>query len=428
MNTTPTSSPGAFPEISHPRHGIGATLSAWAGWPLRRLLTRLLRSVHCGALTIELPGGRRVEGRGAVAGPQAALALHRWRPLARLLLQGDLGLAESYRDGDWSTPDLTTLLEFGIHNEARWNGALDASWPARWLGRLFHLRRANTRRGSRQNISFHYDMGNDFYALWLDPEMVYSSALYAAGDESLEEAQAAKLARIVELLDPAQQAQVLEIGCGWGALAVALARDRKARVTGLTLSSEQLAHAQQCVAVQRLENAVELRLQDYRDAHGQYDHIVSIEMLEAVGERYWPAYFEVLRQRLRPEGSAVVQVITIADEYFEHYRCNTDFIQRFIFPGGMLPSVSALQAQARHAGLTLQRDEAFGASYATTLAAWRHRFLASWPAIEALGFDASFRRLWEYYLCYCEAGFLSGRVDVGLYTLRHDSAANLAQA
>ncbi len=404
------------------RRGIGTAISAGMAWPLRQLLARLLRTVHCGSLSVELPNGDRVEGHGAAAGPQATLRLHRWRPLGRLLLSGDLGLAESYRDGDWSSPDLPALLEFGIRNESSWGTALDAAWPTRWLSRIVHLARANTRRGSRQNISFHYDLGNAFYAHWLDPELIYSSALYATGNESLEQAQAAKLERIIGLLGLKGDAQVLEIGCGWGALALALAGRHGARVTGLTLSTEQLAHAQRRVAEQALGDAVELRLQDYRDVQGQYDHIVSIEMLEAVGERYWPTYFATLRQRLRPGGSAVLQVITIADEHFEHYRRGTDFIQRFIFPGGMLPSVSAMHAQAEAAALTMRQVESFGTGYAATLVEWRHRFLRAWPAIEALGFDASFRRLWEYYLCYCEAGFRSGRVDVGLFALAHADA------
>ncbi len=414
-----SSSSGSRHRPVRPHGWVGATLSAWAGWPLRRLLLSLLQRLSIGTLTVELPGGERIEGRGAGPGPQASISLHRWRPLWRLLLRGDIGLAESYRDGDWSSPDLPALLDLGLRNEAGWGRALDASWPARWLGRLLHFGNANTRRGSRQNIAFHYDLGNAFYALWLDPELIYSSALYAQGDESLEQAQALKLARIVGLLDLEENAKVLEIGCGWGALALALARRPGVQVTGLTLSAQQLTHARRRASELGLEAWVDLRLQDYRDVEGQYDRIVSIEMLEAVGERYWPRYFETLRQRLRPGGTAVVQVITIADEHFDRYRSQADFIQHFIFPGGMLPSFAAMQSQARRAGLSLRKDLCFGESYASTLAEWRHRFLQAWPQVAALGFDASFRRLWEYYLCYCEAGFRSGRVDVGLYTLAH---------
>jgi cyclopropane-fatty-acyl-phospholipid synthase len=447
MNTS-SSSPSTSDSTRHPGRRLGA-MRAVAHWPLRWVLARLLRGVARGTLVVELPGGERLEGRGAAPGPRASLTLHRWRPLGRMLLHGDTALGETYRDGDWSSPDLAALLEFGIHNEAGWGRTLEASWPARIFARLLHLARANTRHGSRQNIAFHYDLGNDFYAHWLDADMLYSSALYRDGTESLGQAQAAKIARIVELLQlggaapaqppsgatvagPALQAlpgdapKILEIGCGWGALALALAGRHGARVTGLTLSAEQLAYAQARVAAQGLGDTVDLRLQDYRDVQGRYDRIVSIEMLEAVGERYWPVYFDTLRARLAPGGVAVVQVITIADAHFEHYRRSPDFIQRFIFPGGMLPSVSLMQAQAERAGLRLQQDESFGDSYATTLVEWRHRFLRAWPAIAPLGFDASFRRLWEYYLCYCEAGFRSRRVDVGLFTLRHAEEAPAA--
>ena len=386
--------------------------------PLRKKLARLLRSVSHGALSVQLPDGSRVEGRGAADGPQASIALKRWRPLARLLLKGDLGLAQSYRDGDWTSPDLTALLAFGIRNEASWDGVLEGSWLARRLGDLFRLSRANTRRGSRRNIAFHYDLGNDFYAQWLDPALIYSSALYTTGDESLEAAQAAKLERILALLDLQAGSTVLEIGCGWGALASTLAARHRVRVTGLTLSTEQLSHAQRQVREQGVVD-VDLRLQDYRDVDGRYDRIVSIEMLEAVGERYWPTYFDTLRERLAPGGSGVLQVITIADDCFDRYRHSTDFVQRFIFPGGKLPSVSAMQAQAERAGLRLQTAETFGASYALTLTEWRRRFQAAWPAIAALGYDDAFRRLWEYYLCYCEAGFRTGRVDVGLFRFSH---------
>ncbi len=387
--------------------------------PVRKLLTRLLRNVSCGSIAIELPGGERVEGRGATPGPHASLVLHRWRPMARLLLQGDMGLAESYRDGDWSSPDLVALLEFGSRNETSWGNTLDGSWAARLVGHVFRLARTNTKRGSRRNIAYHYDISNAFYAQWLDPDLIYSSALYRDAAQSLEEAQARKIDRIVELLDMPQGGSVLEIGCGWGALATALGSRHGARLTGLTLSTEQLAHARERVQAQGLAGAVDLRLEDYRDVGGQYDRIVSIEMLEAVGERYWPLYFETLRQRLATGGKGVLQVITIADDYFERYRHSTDFVQRYIFPGGKLPSVAVMKKHAEAAGLTLQLDESFGDSYAATLAEWRRRFLAAEPAITAMGFDAPFRRLWEYYLCYCEAGFRTGRVDVGLFSFAH---------
>lgn len=387
-------------------------------WLLRAPLDRLLAQVRHGSLTVELPGGGHLEAAGAQPGPRAQLHLHRWRALARLLMQGDLGLAESYRDGDWSTPDLTALLRFGMLNEADWGHTLQGHRPLAWLARLSHRLRANSRQGSRRNIAFHYDLGNNFYAQWLDASMLYSSALYENGDETLEVAQAARLRRILSLLDAPAGAKVLEIGCGWGELATSLAEQAGAQVTALTLSREQLAHARERVEARGQQARVDLRLQDYRDVPGQYERIVSVEMIEAVGEAYWPTYFDTLRQRLAPGGQVLLQAITIDEAHFEHYRSGADFIQRHIFPGGMLPTVEAMRAQAARVGLVLQTELSFGPSYARTLAHWRERFTAAWPTIATQGFDDRFRRLWEYYLCYCEAGFLGGRIDVGLYSLR----------
>ncbi|MEO8299679.1 MAG: cyclopropane-fatty-acyl-phospholipid synthase family protein, partial [Burkholderiales bacterium] len=319
---------------------------------LDRLLKRWLAQVQHGTVLVTLPDGRTLEGRGPLPGPQAALHLHRWRALARLALGGDLGLAEAYRDGDWTTPDLTALLLFGCHNEAAFGANLAPSWPKRLASRLVHRLRDNTRRGSRRNIAAHYDLGNDFYARWLDPALIYSSALYPDDDASgttLEQAQAAKLQRIIELLDlPGLGADgsVLEIGCGWGALALAIAQQAAVPVHGITLSREQLAHAQQRVRDEGRAMQIDLRLQDYRDLQGTHERIVSIEMFEAVGERHWPQYFDTLRRSLRPDGVAVLQVITIDEAHFDHYRREPDFIQRYIFPGGMLPSVTALGEQA----------------------------------------------------------------------------------
>jgi cyclopropane-fatty-acyl-phospholipid synthase len=385
--------------------------------PLRAVVQGLLRRLRSGTLHVELPDGERLHARGAASGPEATLRLHRWRPLWRLLTQGDIGLAASYRDGDWSSPDGTALLLLGSANDEAWQSTLREAAPWRTASRLLHRARANTRRGSRHNIAFHYDLGNAFYARWLDDAMQYSSALYETGRESLEQAQAAKLQRILALVDAPDGARVLEIGCGWGRLGALLARKPATRVTGLTLSKEQLAHARHEAERLGVADRMDLRLQDYRDVDGRYDRIVSIEMLEAVGEDYWPAYFDVLRERLAPGGHAIVQVITIGEPWFERYRSGADFIQRFIFPGGMLPTRTALDTHAQAAGLRFAECLRFGASYAATLAEWRRRFLAAWPAIEPLGFDDRFRRLWEYYLCYCEAGFRSGRIDVGLYRL-----------
>ncbi|MDE1997287.1 MAG: class I SAM-dependent methyltransferase [Rhizobiaceae bacterium] len=285
--------------------------------------------------------------------------------------------------------------------------------------RLRHAFNANTKRGSRKNIEAHYDLGNDFYRQWLDPSMLYSSAIWDETTPTLEAAQARKLERIREKLGLSGGETVLEIGCGWGALAADLAVEAKARVTGITLSTSQLAWAKAKALESGKSDDIDLRLQDYRDTEGKFDRIVSIEMFEAVGEAYWPGYFQMLKRCLNDAGSAVLQIISIEEKRFEDYRHGTDFIQKYIFPGGFLPSDSALRIEIAKAGLVLKEVEHFGRSYARTLAEWRHRFRTHWPAIAALGFDERFRRLWDYYLCYCEAGFEEGSINVGLYTIEH---------
>jgi cyclopropane-fatty-acyl-phospholipid synthase len=405
----------------NPSTSTAATSDASRAWsPLHWLQSR----TRHGRLTLGLPNGRTIDIGGREPGPQASLQLRRWRAVERLFLQGDLGLALAFRDGDWDSPDLLALMAFGLANETAWGSLLQGSRPARWFARLAHRLRANSRRGSRHNIAFHYDLGNGFYRQWLDDSMLYSSALFSESpDDTLEAAQARRLDRIAQMLDTPPGGEVLEIGCGWGTLAATLAQRHGARVTGVTLSSEQLAFAQERAQAWGVADRLDLRLQDYRDVQGQYDRIVSIEMIEAVGEAWWPTYFNTLRQRLKPGGVVVLQAITIADEHFDSYRQGADFIQRCIFPGGMLPSPSALREHAARAGFEIEEQQCFGESYARTLAEWRRRFLATWPAIESQGFDEAFRRLWLYYLCYCEAGFCSGRVDVGLYRLRLSASA-----
>ncbi len=385
--------------------------------PLASLLRRLLARVGAGRLTIVLPGGGRIEACGAMPGPDAVIVLKRRRLLWRLARDGDVGFARGYIEGDWSTPDLGALLDFTMRNEATLGTAASGSLAQRVLRRLRHARRRNSRRGSRRNIAAHYDLGNAFYALWLDAGMNYSSALYRTPDMPLEAAQDAKLERVIELLDLRGGESVLEIGCGWGALAHRLATDHGCGVTGLTLSAEQLAYARARLALPQLEGRAEVRLQDYRDVAGQFDRVVSIEMLEAVGERYWPTYFAKLRACLKPDGNAVLQVITVAQQRYAAYRARPDFIQRYIFPGGMLPTSAIICREAERVGLRCVCEERFGQSYALTLAAWRRGFLAAWPAVRALGFDERFGRMWEYYLVYCETGFRHGAVDVGFYKL-----------
>jgi cyclopropane-fatty-acyl-phospholipid synthase len=380
------------------------------------LVRRVLRHLECGRLTVILPSGGRVVHVGRRPGPHGVMEVHKLSALRRLLTRGDVGFAEGYIAGDWTSPDLTALIAMAAENVVRLDRTMDGFWPVRLWRRLRHALKRNSADGSRRNIAFHYDLGNDFYRLWLDESMTYSSACRIAPGQSLEAAQGEKLDRIAELLSLGGDDEVLEIGCGWGALAAKLG-GRCRSVTGLTLSAEQLGFGRKQMAANDLVDRVDLRLQDYREEQGRYDRIVSIEMLEAVGEAYWPVYFGKLRDCLKPGGRIVLQAITIREDRYESYKRSPDFIQRYIFPGGMLPTPVRLAEQARRVGLAVTASETFGEGYADTLAEWRRRFEAEWPRVAALGFDADFRRLWNYYLSYCEAGFRTGTIDVGLYVL-----------
>ncbi len=388
------------------------------GIPAGPILKRLFACLKVGRISVRMPNGATLHHQTGRPGPEATMVLYRWRALRRLLWGGDVAFAEAYMDGDWSSPDLPALLELAAVNIAEIERAISGLFPVRLFNRARHLLRVNSRRGSRRNIAFHYDLGNDFYRLWLDPSMTYSSALYRTGNETLEQAQEHKLGRIVELLAAGPGAETLEIGCGWGALAARLA-DAGTTVKGITLSTEQLAHARDVARKSERGDRIRLELQDYRDCQGSFDRIVSIEMLEAVGERYWPVYFDKIRDLLKPDGRVVLQVITIDDSRFETYRKGADFIQRYVFPGGMLPTKALIAAHAEKAGLKLVASECFGESYARTLADWRARFRQSSGAMQRLGFDQRFRRLWDYYLAYCEAGFRAATIDVGLFVIEH---------
>ncbi len=390
------------------------------GWdPRVRILARLLDGLRYGSLSVILPSGQKFVRSGSEPGPEATVVLHRWRALQRLFTGGDIGFARAWIDGDCSSMDLTALIRLAARNLHGLGGAAKGSIFSRLAFRLQHLLNDNTRRGSARNIVAHYDLGNDFFRLWLDEAMVYSSARWDGSTPTLEAAQLRKIERILDLIDVRGGERVLEIGCGWGTLAVRLAEAGVAHVTALTLSPAQLDFARRLAAARGSGSQVDFRLQDYRDVDGRFDRIVSIEMAEAVGEAWWPAYFGKIARCLEPGGRAVVQVITVADEHFDHYRRTVDFIQRYIFPGGCLPSKTVLAQQFEQAGLRLVSHESFGLSYARTLAEWRRRFHARWPDIAALGFDDRFRRLWDYYLSYSAAGFLEGVSDVGLYCVEH---------
>lgn len=390
-----------------------------------RAVLRLLERLQIGRLDFQGPDGVWRHFGNDDQGPHAQVQLHDWSVMAAVLKRGDIAFAQSWIRRDWDTPDLPALLKLLVANREVIARALHGSVLGRLPDRIRHLLRRNSRAGSRENIHAHYDIGNAFYQLWLDPSMTYSSALFDGSEtQTLEQAQAAKYARVLDQLQVQPGAQVLEIGCGWGGLAEAGAQ-RGLRMDGITLSTEQLGYARArlagCAVPARLE------LCDYRDldriAPPQgYDAIASIEMFEAVGEAYWPGFFRTVARHLKPGGRACIQTITIADDLFDNYRRGTDFIQRYIFPGGMLPSRRAFIAQAEAAGLEVIDEFAFGPDYARTLALWRERFTAQLDAVRALGFDDRFVRLWTFYLAYCEAGFSQGSTHVLQFTLRHARA------
>jgi cyclopropane-fatty-acyl-phospholipid synthase len=388
---------------------------------LEPLVRRFLARIDVGDVTVELPSGTQLVHKGARPGPQAFLTIHRWRAIWRLIVLGDVGFAESYIAGDWTSPNLPAFIELAARNIDPLEAKIDGSFATRLIRRLRHFARANTRTGSRKNVTFHYDLGNSFYECWLDPSMSYSSALYAGSFDTLEDAQARKLKRIAELLDISADSEVLEIGCGWGALAITLAQQCRS-VKGVTLSTEQLAFANSHVGQSGLADKVTLELRDYRDIEGSFDRIASIEMVEAVGEAFWPKYFQTLHDRLRPGGTALLQAITIDESRFESYRRSPDFIQRHVFPGGMLPTRGAIVREAEKVGLSFSFSERFGESYALTLAEWRRRFVASRKTVEAMGFSKEFERMWDYYLSYSEGAFRAGVIDVGFYGFRRHAA------
>ena len=385
-----------------------------------RVIFGFLRRLESGMLIVSGPDGFEETYGHDAAGHAVRITLKDWDVLAACLKSGDIGFAETYMQGRWQCDDIPGLVKLFCQNRAAMEQAVYGSWFGSLVYRIKHLFNANTKRGSKKNIQAHYDLGNDFYRLWLDPSMSYSSALFG-GDRTLglEAAQSAKYRRILRTLDVKRGQHVLEIGCGWGGFAEIAIREFGVRVTGLTLSHEQLAYANTRLRQAGLSDQADLRLTDYRDLDGEFDHIVSIEMFEAVGEQYWDTYFAAVKRNLRPGGRAVIQSITIDEALFERYRVGTDFIQQYIFPGGMLPSPTGFRARAARAGLHAVEGVRFGRDYAETLRRWRHDFMAVLPAVQALGFDSRFVRLWEFYLAYCEGAFEAGSTDVIQFELAH---------
>ncbi|MCX7644944.1 MAG: cyclopropane-fatty-acyl-phospholipid synthase family protein [Rhodobacteraceae bacterium] len=382
----------------------------------------MARALENGRLDVILPDGRRFRAEGPKPGPVAELHVHDPDLFARLIREGDLGFCDAYLEGGWSTPDLMAFMDL-MHagNERVYDGFPGMGLVRAWEN-LRHWLRRNHRAQARRNIAAHYDLGNDFYALWLDETMTYSSALFRTGQESLERAQIQKYESMVDRIGARPGEHVLEIGCGWGGFAEYAARERGLRVTGLTISKAQHDYATRRIARAGLSDRVEIKLLDYRDETGSYDGIASIEMFEAVGEKYWPVYFDTLRARLKPGRNATLQIITVHDRRWHVYKRGVDFIQKYIFPGGMLPSPSILRQEIARAGLLVRDSFEFGQSYSQTLRRWHEAFNRRWAEVQRLGFDDRFRRMWNFYLASCAATFQHGNCDVTQITVTRPAA------
>ncbi len=395
-----------------------ATQKSKLPWFARKIFQLLLR-IETGELYVRMPNGRAVHFDSGNPGPIAKLILHNWKLPRKVALGGTIGVAESYMDEDWDSPNVTPMLEFFLLNRSIYGDVAAQSIITNLVENIRHWFNRNTKTGSQKNIAAHYDLGNDFYSLWLDPSMTYSSAIFEDGANSLEAAQDAKYRSLAVSMGVTKGSHILEIGCGWGGFAEYVAREFGARVTGLTISKEQLDYARNRIEKAGLTDLVEFKFQDYRDETGKYDHIASIEMFEAVGEEYWPTYFGKINDCLKDGGTAGLQIITIRNEAFENYRKRPDFIQRYIFPGGMLPSPDALQKVTSEEGLQLASERIFAQDYARTLKEWRLTFWEKWDEVKQLGFDRRFKRMWEFYLHYCEAGFGTDSIDVRQMFYKH---------
>ena len=388
-------------------------------WGSEYLLAKWLTRIQIGQLKVQFPSGAEKIFSGSIDGPTAMIQIHKLNLVRRLIISGDIGLAESFMAEEWDTPNLTALIRLGELNEKALGNAATPSKLMRLFNRLRHGQRANSRRGSRKNIAAHYDLGNHFYSNWLDKSMSYSSGLFPDLTIDHEAAQRNKYLRLAEQLDLKEGQTILEIGCGWGGFAEIAATEFKCKVVGLTLSKEQAIFAQDRMEKAQASDLVDIRIQDYRDVQGDYDKIVSIEMFEAVGKEHWNNYFDVIKSRLKKGGKAAIQSITIADAFFDKYTKEPDFIQKYIFPGGVLPSPTAFNASLNDAELVVSDAYYFGKSYAETLRRWQQSFDSKWHNISPLGFDERFRRMWKYYLSYCEAGFESGHIDVAQFVINH---------
>jgi cyclopropane-fatty-acyl-phospholipid synthase len=387
----------------------GPTLwTRFASWAVEKVGVALIGNPQFGAVTVILPNGRTRTVGNAQTGEHAVMRLNNFNVITEAMKRGTVGFAAAYMNGDIEVDDLTALFRFFLQNRDMFEKANNGFFHRAAADLHYHLSRRNTLEGSKKNIAEHYDLGNDFYGMWLDPSMTYSSAVFTSGDQSLEQAQLAKYRRVADMASITPGSSVLET----------VARDYQAHLRGITLSAEQLKYGQERLARQGLDRFATLVFEDYRHTEGQFDHIGSIEMIEAVGEDNWPSYFQTIHDRLKPGGTAAIQAITIREEDFEGYKSGPDFIQRYIFPGGMLLTKTVMKEFGEKYGLVLENVETFRLSYAKTLKLWRERFLERWPMIAPLGYDEVFKRKWVYYLSYCEAGFTEGSIDVGIYQYR----------
>ena len=382
-----------------------------------KLFFKIMEQIQVGHFVLTMPDGEVRQYKGKTPGRRGDLIIKDLAGISKIVASGDIGLAEAYRDGMVDSPDMTSLLLLCIENQ----NALEAVFRGNFFGmiyyRLRHYFRGNSRKGSKKNIEAHYDLGNNFYQLWLDPTMTYSSAIFKNADESLEQAQKNKYQRIIDTIKPKNSDHILEVGCGWGGFATMAASQTGCKVTCLTLSQEQYQYATDLVRKMGLEGQVTIKICDYRDEAGTYDHIVSIEMIEAVGEEYWEQYFNMIENKLRPGGKAMLQSIYIVDDLFDNYRKSTDFIQQYIFPGGMVLAPQVFEKYSAKNNLEIKDFYKFGLDYAQTLNLWRREFKEKYEHVKRIGFDDAFLKIWDFYYIYCEAGFLSRRIDVAQIVL-----------
>ncbi len=378
----------------------------------------VVKNLTHGSMSFVLPDGRRFDAKGQLPGPHGEIIVRNPDMFGRLIRDGELGFAEAYMDGWWDSPDLQSLLDVALMNNDKVGRSFTGQFLVRAYERMRHWMNRNSKSGSAKNISHHYDLGNEFYRAWLDETMTYSSALFTSDKEALSQGQINKYASIIDRMGAREGDHVLEVGCGWGGFAEYAAGVRGARVTGITISKEQHDFAKARMQREGLNEKVEIVMRDYRDETGNYDGIASIEMFEAVGEKYWPGYFSMVRDRLKPGATASLQIITIADDLFPSYRKSVDFIQKYIFPGGMLPSPTRLRAEVERAGLDFTSSIEFGQSYSDTLRRWYDDFNGRWNDIQSLGFDDRFQRMWNFYLTSCAATFRAGTTDVTQIAIR----------